>query len=410
MLEHRNVRAAVALVGLGLIGILGCSTAGPAKEPLLVFPSPPDAPRIQYLTWASGAKEVGTKGMTLDQFLLGDEATDRRRLNKPYGLAARDGSLYVADSMGLCVARLDFKNKSFSLFGARGPGRLKKPLNIAIDSAGYKFVADSVRKQVVVFGPNDAYVNAFSFPEPCHPVDVAIWGDELFVLDNDTTPQVLVLDRRTGDVIRSFGEDGKEPGQFHLPVSIAVGPEGNIHVSDTMNWRIQKLTPEGESLWVKGVAGYGLGQFARPRGIRVGPDGIVYIVDGATEIVQMFNSEGQLLMHFGGPGVVPGTMLLPSSMAIDKSCIPYFTEYVHEKFNVDYLLFVANQYGDYLINIYAFGSFPEGYQLDASMIAEIPDTTTDDGIGAVDGKTIPEDTAPTEDPATPGQPDAVESP
>ena len=306
---------------------------------------------------------------------------------------------------------MDFKNKKFSLFGMQGPGRLKKPLNIALDSAGYKFVADSVRKQIVVFGPDDKYVDAYSLPEPCHPVDVAVWEDVLYVLDNDRTPQVVVLDRKTGKVLRSFGEDGNAPGQFHLPVSVAVGPEGNIHVSDTMNWRIQKLTPEGKPLWVKGRAGFRLGQFNRPRGIRVGPDGIVYIVDGATEIVQMYNADGQLLMHFGGAGTVPGMMVLPSSLAADKSSIPYFEEYIHEKFNTDYLLFVANQYGDHLINIYAIGSFPEGYRPAASTMADIPTMKAgEEGVGAVRGDALPEDTAPTEDQPTSEESESVESP
>jgi sugar lactone lactonase YvrE len=370
--------------------ILGCkATSSGDSDRLLLFPQPPDKPRIQFLTWASGARQVGSTAWTLDEFLLGDEAVDRRRLNKPYGVAVHDGSVFVCDSKGLCVARMDFKNKKFSLFGFRGPGRLRKPLNIVVDSAGFKFVVDVVRKEIVVFGPDDRYVTAFAVPEPCHPVDVALHQNELFVLDNDSTPQVVVLDRQTGDVLRSFGSGGRGAGELHLPGSLCVGPDGYLYISDTMNWRIQKMTLAGEPVWQTGTPGYRLGQFGRPRGLRVGPDGTVYVVDGASELVQMFDEEGRLLMHFGGPGSTPGAMILPSSLAVDTSSIPYFQEYAHKSFDIDYLLFVVNQYGPHLINVYAFGSFPEGFRLSESEIGKLPDQITDDGIGPVEGKEIP---------------------
>jgi hypothetical protein len=228
-------------------------------------------------------------------------------------------------------------------------------------------------------------VTAFDVPEPCYPVDVALWGNEIFVLDNDETCQIVVMDRTTGEVLRTIGSAGGEPGQFKIPNSIAIGPEGNLYVSDTHNWRIQKLTLEGEPIWERGQPGYRIGQFGRPRGIRVGPDGVVYVVDGATEIVQMFNSDGVSLMRFGGPGEVPGALGLPSTLAIDKTSIPYFQKFVHKDFDVEYLLFVASQYGNHLINVYAFGSFPEGYKLSESQVKALPEIPEDAGIGPATG-------------------------
>ena len=68
-------------------------------------------------------------------------------------------------------------------------------------------------------------------------------------------------------------------------------------------------------------------------------------------------------------------------MAIDSTSIPYFQKYIHKDFNVEYLLFVASQYGTRLINVYAFGSFPEGYDLAGSQIATLPEIDMDEGIG-----------------------------
>lgn len=386
-IRFRLVGMSVAALGL----VIGCRAAPQEDRPLLFFPAPPGEPRIQFLTWASGADQVEPARGGFERFILGDEPAVQRLINKPYGVAARDGVVYVCDTKGLAISRLDFANQQYSVLGVRGPGRLRKPINIVIDPLGYKFVVDPVRKQVVVFGPDDQYVTAYDIPEPCYPVDVALDGDELYVLDNDETCQVVVLDRRTGAVIRTFGGPGGEPGQFKIPNSICVGPEGYVYVSDTHNWRVQKLTHEGELVWTIGGPGYTLGRFGRPRGVRVGPEGIVYVVDGATELVQMFDSEGRILMRFGGPGNMPGALGLPATLAVDSTSLPYFEQYIHQDFNAEYLVFVASQYGQHLISVYAFGSFPEGYTLSESEVAALPAIPPEEGIGPAETATRPTD-------------------
>ena len=368
-----------ALAAMLLLG--GCASAPKTSRRLVFFPAPPAAPRVQFLMWANGADEVEARKSWFEDFVLGEEPRVQRVIDKPYGLAARDGVVYVCDTKGLALCRLDFKNKSYSLLGVSGPGRLRKPINVALDPLGFKFVVDPVREQVVIFDPEDQYLKAYDLPDPCRPVDIAVYENELYVLDNDETPQIVVLDRTTGEVLRTMGGPGGDPGQFHIPNSLCVGPDGYLYISDTHNWRIQKLTRDGQVVWVRGTAGYMLGQFGRPRGIRIGPDGTIYVVDGATELVQMFDPDGQILMRFGGPGESPGALVLPSTLAIDTTSIPHFQQYVHKDFKVDYLLFVASQYGARLINVYAFGSFPDGYQLSESDLATIPRVPLDQGVG-----------------------------
>ena len=389
--QTRALAIGVILVGLPLSG--GCKTSGRTDGPLLVFPSPPDKPRVQFLTAASAAEHVEGPLSTIAKYALGDQPVNRPALDKPYGVAARDGVLYVCDTKLPALCRLDFKERKFTVLGVSGPGRLRKPINLAVDAANYKFVADPLRKQVVVFGPDERYVTAFDVPEPSHPLDVAIWGDELYVLDNDDTPEIVVMDRKTGEVLRTFGGPGEEPGQFKIPNSLCFGPDGYLYVSDTLNWRIQKLTREGEPVWTRGTPGYRLGQFGRPRGLRVGPDGIIYVADCATEIIQMFDEDGQILMHFGGPGSAPGALVLPAAVTADASSIPYFEQYIHKDFKADYLLFVTNQYGPNLISVYALGSFPEGYQLSEAQISSLPPAKTEDGQDTAESPPVRDEAA-----------------
>jgi sugar lactone lactonase YvrE len=400
-----RVARPLALVTVSALLAAGCRTgarpdaAAGARVPTVFFPDAPDRPRVQFLTSFGGAADVEAKKGGFHAFVMGKDATgkDAGEIGHPHGIAVRDGVVYVCDTSSNRIARLSFREKSYSTFGAAGVGKLRKPVNIAVDEAGYKFVADTLRQQVVVFGPDDAYVSAFALPDGGRPVDVAVHGNELFVLDNDKTPQVVVLERTTGKVLRTFGSVGVGRGQLNLPTSLAVGPNGEVCISDTLNYRVLEFTRDGQLLWEQGEAGRLLGQFARPKGIAVGPDGIVYVVEAAMELVQMFNDKGQLLMHLGGPGDGPGALTLPAAVAVDQTSIADFQKYIYPRFAVDYLLFVTSQTGPRRVSVFALGSFPEGYAPAESTIQALPrPASTADNFGPDAPRGVPSAT-----PATP---------
>jgi len=83
------------------------------------------------------------------------------------------------------------------------------------------------------------------------------------------------------------------------------------------------------------------------------------VVDAAFENVQIFNSSGQLLMYFGGPYSSPGDMWLPAGVAVDYSNLDYFNKYVDPEFELQYLVYVTNQYGPGKIGVYGFVKIKE---------------------------------------------------
>ena len=67
----------------------------------------------------------------------------------------------------------------------------------------------------------------------------------LFVV-NQNSVMVDVVERRTGEVLSSFGEGpGRYPGQFTLPHGIGVDSAGNIYVAEQEGRRIQKFKYAG---------------------------------------------------------------------------------------------------------------------------------------------------------------------
>ena len=77
----------------------------------------------------------------------------------------------------------------------------------------------------------------------------------------------------------------------------------------------------------------------------------------------MFNQQGDVLMAFGNFTGAPGFLLLPASIAVDKSCMKYFAKYVDPRFEAEYLLFVTSQVGDARLGVYAFGHLKPGAEI-----------------------------------------------
>jgi len=253
-----------------------------------------------------------------------------------------------------CIAVMDMVKQQLTRFGRTGPGKLKKPINVRLDRSGHIYVTDTLRREIVVFEADGKYARAFGGGESFYPVDVAVVGDELYVLDA-AAHCVKVFDLSTGKAKRSFGGKGMGPGKLDRPTNMTVDDKGMVYVSDMINYRIQKYDSSGKYLTVFGQSGYGPGAFARPKGIAVDRDGVLYVVDAMSAIVQLLDQRNRPLMHFGELGIHPGRLYLPAQVVIDYDNIEPFRKYVRPGFKVKYLVFVTNQFGPNRISVYAFG-------------------------------------------------------
>jgi len=93
----------------------------------------------------------------------------------------------------------------------------------------------------------------------------------------------------------AWGGLGRGEGQLDSPWGIASDSEGYIYVSDHMNHRAQKFTPEGEFVASFGSEGTGRGELGRPSGVAVDPDGDVYVCDWSNNRVQVFGPDGRFI-------------------------------------------------------------------------------------------------------------------
>ena len=78
--------------------------------------------------------------------------------------------------------------------------------------------------------------------------DVAFGKDgSTFISDGYINSRVAKVDK-DGNWLKSWGDRGKEPGQFNTPHSIAADANGNVYVADRGNHRIQVFDGDGKFL------------------------------------------------------------------------------------------------------------------------------------------------------------------
>lgn len=336
-----------------MILLVGCASTPKVKDVGFIFyPPAPNPPLIQYLHSFSNENDVGEEIGSFAKFIVGDEE-GMSPITKPYGTAIHDGKIYVVDTRGSGYAIFDLKQQAFNFVVGSGGGVLRKPINIAIDTAGNKYIADTGRNQVIVFDVNDKYVRAYGIDGQFKPSDVALSGNKLFVSDL-LNHNIHVLDRQSGAEITTFSSAGSEIDQLFHPTNIDIQGE-YLYVADTSNARIQKFTLTGEYVASIGKMGVNLGEFARPKGVAVDNKNRLYVVDAAFENVQIFNDEGKLLMFFGAPGGEKDSINLPTTVAIDYDNVQYFQRYAAPKFQLEYVILVASQFGMNKVNAYGFG-------------------------------------------------------
>jgi sugar lactone lactonase YvrE len=324
----------------------------------LFFPPPPNPPRVQYLTSISTSRDLEVhKRSSLSIIVIGDVEAERTKpIIKPYGITVFGNTIYVCDTIATRVAVIDLEKKDFEfLKGDYGFGKLKKPISLALDSEKNLYVTDTVRREIVVYGPSGNFLRAFGKEYDMKPVDVAVDGDLLYVLDIKNH-EVKILDRKTGKLIDSLGKGLGPEDSLSLPIGLALGPKGSLYVTNITTGKVINLDRDGHVLGSFGKLGDGFGEFGRPKGIAVDSKNRIFVVDASHQNVQMFNSKGQLLMFFGDPGLPMGSMNLPAGVAVVDGMLDYFQKYVDTSFEVEELIFVTNQFGNAKIAVYALGN------------------------------------------------------
>ncbi len=234
------------------------------------------------------------------------------RFHTPQGVAVdSSGNVYVADTMNNRIRKITPTGSVTTLAGQFGAGFLddngalaafSAPLAVAVDLSGNVYVADSANSAIrkitpggdvttLAGGPDQGYVDGpgatakFNYPQGV-AVDSAGF---VYVADADNnrirkiTPAGVVstLAGSTNGYLDGTGS----AAQFNLPYGVALDAAGNVYVADTLNYRIRKVSPAGVVTTFAGSTqgtadGVGTAaQFNYTRSVTFDSSGTMYVAD-----------------------------------------------------------------------------------------------------------------------------------
>ncbi|MCC6544323.1 MAG: 6-bladed beta-propeller [Nitrospirae bacterium] len=345
MNKSKNNIILISAVSLIAIFILGFTFPEQSKKDRAAWPLPPDEPKISYVMTIETPRNVGVKKSIFKrivEFVVGKEPEPR--IQRPFGvLSDGKGSVYVTDTGLQTVHVFDYKNKKyrqiFKLNNEPQPSRLLSPLSVVLDANDRLYVSDSILKKVFVFDNTGNHIFTIGAnSEFGRPTGLALDKSrgKLYISDTinhkvwvyDVNPPYSSTDNEKR--WSSFGNRGKEDGEFNFPTHLAVDRKGDIYVTDALNFRVQIFNPEGKFITSVGKMGDTLGTFSKPKGLGTDSDGNIYVVDNLYDTIQIFNRSGELLLNFASHGGGKEGLWLPNGLFVDK----------------DNYIFVADTYND----------------------------------------------------------------
>ena len=304
----------------------------------LVWPEPPNLPRIRYTSYFAGMKFENTsedkkpKQGWMDR-LAGGQTQDEKVASKkfpfqmlgPYGMAVDSKNrLYVADQKVGAVFVFNTETRDTQLIRNGFEAHFAMINAIAVDDDDRVFISDGKLAKVLVFDANHKIAGQIN-EGLVDPLGLAIDTERRLLYVVDTKQDVVfVYDADSLKPLRKIGKPGKNhtltgPGEFSLPTNIAVDQDGNVYVTDSLNFRVEIFDADGNFVSQFGQHCDAIGCFERPKGIAVDSDGHIWVVDSNLALVEIFNRDGELLAYIGGPGRSLGRFNDPMGIAIDKN-------------------------------------------------------------------------------------------
>ena len=278
MLSFRSLpKFALVILVLLCVVLLGACAKPKPFEFKFVWPEPPEKPRFHYERTITGTGDIMGEKTAQEKWM--QVATGQGRASegfaKPYHVAVHKGRIHVTDTLAQKVLVFDVPNsRSFSIGGGDGRGALTKPIGIDIDDNGMIYVADVSGKRVVMYDEKGKFIRDFGAKATLvRPSGVAVnaEGTRVFAVDTGGVAsateehRVRVYEVATGKHLFDIGSRGGEEGKFNLPLQAAMGPDGNLYVLDSGNFRIQVFDQEGNF-----IRKFGKSQFDQAE--RIGQD------------------------------------------------------------------------------------------------------------------------------------------
>ena len=304
----------------------------------MVWPGPPDPPRIQMVGIVQQVRDLG-EGWTarLVRMLTGRKSP--YLFLQPYGVAVdAEGRIYVTDQGMRRVTVLDLQKHRRDYIPSRGKGyAFRWPQDVAIWEAGNEvLVVDPEQKIIFRFDRTTRTLKGtLTSADWVRPVSVAVnQKSQILYVADSKGHSIHLFDLKTGSYLGKWGKRGSDAGDFNFPTQVNVDRKGQVYVVDMGNFRVQVFNAEGELLSFFGEPGDRPPAMARPRGVAVDSEGHIYVTDALYAGFQIFDIFGRPYLFVGGPGKGFGQFVMPGDVFIDARNRIYITDPLNHRLQI----------------------------------------------------------------------------
>ena len=319
------------------------------------------------------AGRAGDRGFSGDGGLAVDA-----RFNSPFDVAVdAAGYVYVADRLNHRIRRIGPEGmmESFAGTGVDGFGgdggaareaQLNGPIGVAVDAAGYVYVADRLNHRVRRIGPDGTIETIAGTGAPGfggnggpatsaqlnNPTGVAVdAAGNVYIADSENHWIRRIgaggtITAYAGSRFPRYGGDGgpATAARLNYPFDVEADADGNVYVADTINHRVRRITPDGTIGTFAGTGDDGdsgdggpatAAQIDEPSGLAVDGAGNVYVADWGNHKIRRIGPDGTITTFagtgasgLGGDGrpAAAAPVFSPSGVAVGPAGRVYIAE------------------------------------------------------------------------------------
>ena len=193
---------------------------------------------------------------------------------------------------------------------------------VAVDSQDRVYVYSRSEHPMVVFDRDGNFIDSWGddILKDAHGILIDA-DDNIYCTERET--HVVRKFNTAGELLMTLGTPdvpGAEGEPFNLPTDFALGPDGEMYISDGYgNARVHKYSPDGELLKSWGQPGTGPGEFDLPHCVRVDPRNRLMVADRENNRIQFFTLDGEYIEEWGD-------LLQPDTIYIDDDDLVYIAE------------------------------------------------------------------------------------
>ena len=193
---------------------------------------------------------------------------------------------------------------------------------VAVDSQDRVYVYSRSEHPMVVFDRDGNFIDSWGddILKDAHGIFIDA-DDNIYCTERDT--HVMRKFNTNGELLMTLGtpdEPGAEGEPFNQPTDFALGPDGEMYISDGYgNARVHKYSPDGELIKSWGQPGTGPGEFDLPHCVRVDPRNRLMVADRENNRIQFFTLDGEYIEEWGD-------LLQPDTIYIDDDDLVYIAE------------------------------------------------------------------------------------